>query len=248
MYDRCKKRVEDQIKLQDCLSLTSDIWTSRAKDGYLSLTGHFIDSQWKPVSVVLGVTEFNERHTAKNIADVMRIMIEDWDIEFKILSCTRDNGTNMVAALDLLDVMAIPCIAHTLQLVIHDGVFKLKAVQDLLSTARKIVSHFNQSVVAANCLTRMQNKLDCAEHCLIQDVETRWNSTFYMLNRLIEQRQALSLTNAQLNLKTELTQTQWTLAEKVVDVLAPIEEVTRECSKASASASLVIPVIYAIRH
>ena len=123
----------------------------------------------------------------------------------------------------------------------------MKAVQDVICTARKIVAHFNHSVVATNCLHTMQKKLGCPEHSLIQDVETRWNSTFYMLERLIEQRRAISVTNAELNIKTELTQNQWTLAEKIVGVLAPIEEVTRECSKASASASLVIPVVSAIR-
>ena len=248
MYDRCRARVQDMITDQDFLSVTSDIWTSRAKDAYISLTGHFINKDWRRVSILLGVREFNDRHTGVNISQIMKQMMAEWDIEFKILACTRDNGSNMVAALDMLDIMAIPCIAHTLQLVINDGIFKIKSVQDLISTARKMVSYFNHSVVAANCLTNMQKKLGCPEHCLVQDIETRWNSTFYMLERLIEQRQALSVTNAELNLKTELTHAQWTLAEKVVNVLGPIEEATRECSKESASASLVIPVISAIHN
>ena len=53
---------------------------------------------------------------------------------------TRDNGANIVAALDILDILAIPCLAHTLQLVINDGIFKVKVVQELISTARKIVT------------------------------------------------------------------------------------------------------------
>ena len=247
LYNRCKTRLHQMIENQEFLSLTTDIWTSRARDGFISLTGHFIDSNWNRVSVVFNVREFNERHTAVNISDTMRSMINEWDLEYKVLACTRDNGANIVAALNILDILAIPCLAHTLQLIIHDGIFKVKAVQEMLAIARKIVTHYHHSVTATQCLKDMQVKLGCPEHCLIQDVDTRWNSTFYMIQRLIEQRRPISVANAELNVKFEMTQAQWKLAEKVMLILGPIEEATRECSKESASAALVIPVISAIR-
>ena len=120
MYDQCRNKITELMDIQDFVSLTTDIWTSRAKDGYISLTGHFIDSDWERKAVVFGVREFNDRHTASNIADALKEMVDEWDIEYKILACTRDNGANIVAALDILDVLAIPCLAHTLQLVVQN--------------------------------------------------------------------------------------------------------------------------------
>ena len=57
LYNRCKTRLHQMIENQEFLSLTTDIWTSRARDGFISLTGHFIDSNWNRVSVVFNVNK-----------------------------------------------------------------------------------------------------------------------------------------------------------------------------------------------
>ena len=98
---------------------------------------------------------------------------------------------------------------------IHDGVFTLSSVQDMLSVCRKIVSHYHHSHVASSCFTRNQQQLDLPSHALIQDIDTRWNSTFYMLERLLQQRKAISVTSSELNLDYDISIQQWTTMEKV---------------------------------
>ena len=48
----------------------------------------------------------------------------------------------------------------------------------------------------------------------------------YMLERLIEQRQAICAVELECKIYSELSNHYWNLAEKVVKVLKPFEEVT----------------------
>ena len=63
-------------------------------------------------------------------------------------------------------------------------------------------------------------------HRLIQDVPTRWNSSYYMLERLVEQKKAITASSAECQPPTELRSHQWVLAEKVVKLLKVFEEAT----------------------
>ena len=68
-----------------------------------------------------------------------------------------------------------------------------------------------------------------------------------MLKRLIEQRKAISATNAELNETLDFSTTQWQLAEKVVRLLQPFEEATEDISCNTSSISLVIPIINSLK-
>jgi len=71
------------------------------------------------------------------------------------------------------------------------------------------------------------------------------HSTCYA--RILEQHTAVSATNADVNATHDLTTVQWQLAEKVCSVLAILKTITRESSKASASAALIIPMVASLK-
>ena len=50
----------------------------------------------------------------------------------------------------------------------------------LTAVCRKIVGHFKHSVVAMGVLREKQQSTNIAQHVLIQDIATRWNSTYLM--------------------------------------------------------------------
>ncbi|KAK6963499.1 dipeptidyl peptidase 8 [Biomphalaria glabrata] len=97
----------------------------------------------------------------------------------------------------------------------------------MIIAARKIVCHFKHSSSASDRLHNLQSELDLP-HQLIQDVNTRWNSTFLMLKRLLEQRRAITLYCAENEKLSNLSPSQWSVGEKVAVLLQPFEEVTRE--------------------
>ena len=140
-------------------------------------------------------------------------------------------------------VPSITCLAHSLQCVIHDGVLAQKDVQDLLAVGRKIVGHYKHSNVAFHLLQRIQAQLELKVCPLFQDEPTSWNSSYYMLKRLVEQRKAISAANAEADASFNLTTVQWKLAEKVIKLLQPFEEATEDISSDSSSIALFIPIV-----
>ena len=151
-------------------------------------------------------------------------MLQSWDIDKdQVHLIVRDNASNMVKAISLLD---LGCFAHTLQLDVNDGVLSQRAVIDLLSTSRKIVGHFRQSCLATSGINDIQLNLGLPQHHLIQDEPTRWNSTLYMMKRIVEQKMALGAYAMEYTIP-QLTPHQLDLANKVIKVLSPIEEITQ---------------------
>ena len=63
----------------------------------------------------------------------------------------------------------------------------------MLARCRKIVGHFKHSSLAIGHLHSIQHQLSLAEHKLMQDEPTHWDSTYYMLEGLVEQRHAIRL-------------------------------------------------------
>ena len=61
--------------------------------------------------------------------------------------------------------------------------YSKKSVIDNVSICRNIVCHFNHSALACSRLKNIQDELGIPQHELIQDVRTRWNNTFYMLEQ-----------------------------------------------------------------
>ena len=87
----------------------------------------------------------------------------------------RDNGSNMIKAMDEACLPNFGCFAHTIQIVIHDDLLTQRIVIDLLAVCRSIVGHFKHSPVAYHKLTTIQENLQLSKHTLKQDVSTRWN-------------------------------------------------------------------------
>ena len=105
------------------------------------------------------------------------------------------------------------------------------------------MGHFHRSSVASHNLKRIQNSLNIQEHKLKQDVVTRWNSTLYMFESVLEQKMALAAYCAETGSIQQLTPHQLELMRRCVDILSPIEEITCSISSDLALISIVIPYI-----
>lgn len=79
--------------LQDVehISLTSDIWMSDSNKSFVSVTAHFIQES-KLRSIVICTSEIGETHTAENIANVIRQILDEWQINSKIVTIVTDNA------------------------------------------------------------------------------------------------------------------------------------------------------------
>ncbi|KAE8296807.1 Zinc finger BED domain-containing protein 4 [Larimichthys crocea] len=144
------------------------------------------------------------------------------------------------------DFPGLPCMAHTLQLAVHEGILSQRSISDIVASGRRIVGHFKHSPLAYSRLEFCQKQLGQPIKKLRQDVPTRWNSSFYMLQSLLEQKLALASYAAENELPCNFTVHQWKLIENTITILAPFEELTKEISTSTASTADVVPCVRAL--
>lgn len=130
-------------------------------------------------------------HTVPNLAEELRKIAETWEITEKICCIITDNAANIVAAVNLLGWHHLPCFAHTLNLIVQDSLKAVNGVSSLQQKCKNIISFFHRSTKATEKLLSLQSHTTKVMK-LKQDVETRWNSTFYMMERLLKFRGAVT--------------------------------------------------------
>ena len=127
----------------------------------MSLVAHFIVSEsFEKKSLMLSCCKFDDSHTAENISSSILSHLQSWDIEAKVV-CV---AANMVAAMNAASFPSLGCLAHTLQLIIKDGIFQQPAVQNLLTSARSLVGFYNRSNTAFHMFQQVQEQLGLPKH------------------------------------------------------------------------------------
>ena len=126
----------------------------------------------------------------------------------------------LTAPLSKRKIKRISCLSHSLQLVINSfDKFRNRRngrprFNQIIGKARQLVAKFNSSTKATPMLIAATKKK------LIGDVVTRWSSTYLMLKRLIELRQAVSEICDKLVWDC-LTNSEWCMIVSVVNLLEP---------------------------
>ena len=252
MYQVEREKLEAEL-VDRHVGLTSDIWTSAATQGYITVTAHFISDGWELCSKVLLTREMGERHTGVNISERLLEAAKEWGItDERVSGLVRDNAANAILGADLTGWPHFGCAAHTLQLSVNAGLAH-PTTDKAIAVARKLVGHFKHSVVATTSLKEKQLQLNIKQHHLIQDVSTRWNSTFFMINRLVEQRVAIYAVLHDADVSKDhyqhldLKEDQWVLLEQLSKVLEPLQMATTVFGyDVNTSSSIIYPVLHGL--
>ncbi len=251
LYEQEKKKVVDELSRASSVALTTDGWTSRGTESYVTITAHFITADWEMRSPVLQTRPLYESHTGTHLAQVLTQAVEEWKIKRPStnIPVTTDNAKNQINAVNEAGLgPQIGCFAHAVNLASQKGI-SVNRMDRLLGRIRKVVSYFHRSTTAAHVLKTRQEMLKLPTHKLIHDVPTRWNSTYDMLERYLEQQAAIysALTDKTLkkNLKDIITLSDddVRVAEEVLQVLKPLKTVTSLLStETSPSVSMILPL------
>uniref|UniRef100_A0A672JKK8 BED-type domain-containing protein n=1 Tax=Salarias fasciatus TaxID=181472 RepID=A0A672JKK8_SALFA len=177
LYKEEKTTVLDELRFAERVALTCDAWTSRSTESYVTVTAHHID-EWKISSHVLQTRPMYDSHTGENIAALLREVVAEWGLRAKEPVVVTDNAPNMAVAARLAEMDHIKCFAHSLNLASQKAL-KLPAVARLLGRIRRVTGFFRHSTTASHQLQ------------LITDVITRWNSSYDMTERFLEQQPAI---------------------------------------------------------
>ena len=105
---------------------------------------------------------------------------------------TTDNGTNITCATtERLKWQRIPCFGHVLHLGIMNSFKDDARTARALGVCRKLISLFSHSWKKKRELRLAQQSLSLPDHSLVGDCSTRWGSTYLMIERVLEQKEAL---------------------------------------------------------
>lgn len=94
----------------------------------------------------------------------------------------------------MLGLKHFGCFAHSINLIVQDAL-KINSMSTIIGKVKSIFGHFKRSPNASHELDKYQLNSGTPKK-LIQDIATRWNSTYYMLARFIELDNALNATLA----------------------------------------------------
>ena len=89
------------------------------------------------------------------------------------------------------EVFLVSCFAHTIQLAIKDGLANCRNLDAAVGRFRDIVKKISDSPKLLEALAIVCSNLKVANKIPSLDVETRWNSTWEMLNGIISLRKPL---------------------------------------------------------
>lgn len=252
IFRRCAEAISNKLSNNyKKVSFTTDIWSCQyTKESYISFTAHFISNDFFLIHHALNVRHFAGSHSALTIGSMLESLLCEWNVDKNnVHLVVTDNAFNMIKALKDSEFQNAACFNHSLQLAINDAVTAQRALNDAITIAKKIVGHFNHSSLAYYNLKKIQEELQLPIKRLKQDIPTRWNSTFYLLERLLEQKRAISLYCVDVESKlVNLNQNQWNLIENCVSILKPFEEVTKKMSYADSIISEVIPTTTMLLH
>ena len=235
LYTSEKRRIRGVVASAEFVSCTTDMWSSRNGDGYISLTCHFITSDFKMCFHNLQTHHFPGTHDHATISQALTTAANDWCINFdkQLVAFTTDSGSNVVKALDSMNVLRLACAGHTLNLAVQKAL-QIPQVSTPLARCRKLVSHFHKSRVDSDEFKKNQLMFsDVPKHKLIHDVITRWNSTYDMIERVCEQQLPISsvlLQHRDSLMHLELLPSEWRVLEDILKLLRPFKIATAHLS------------------
>ena len=214
---------------ETCLnaSITVDLWTSRAKTGYIGIICHWLTQKMKLRDVLVCVDQISYPHTGKHIFETIQQKLEVLGLQNKINVAITDNGANMIKAIEYWHgTERVGCTAHTLQLCVNKGFkiitsyiqkftnlihfFNSPKQNERLEDAQKEIYNRKGKQRAENNDQEIQEiqedkKEEQSLRILrtITEVATRWGSRLASWKRLKELKEPIKRVHATLDLETD---------------------------------------------
>ena len=249
IYEKALKCIKEMTSEVHFMSLTTDFWSATASGNqFLSLTGHCVFENFDQQAVVLHAKPFKDKHTGENINETIGNMIDQYNIpHHTIHSIVHDNASNMVKGIEDSNYDSLPCFIHTMQLALHECIFKQRAVRDIIAKCKNLHTHFSKSYVASNRLHDLQRSSKHAVLKVLNDCPTRWDSTFQMIERAVDIKEDIIEYSEVYKCNVEFHTNDWILMEKISELLGLFYSITKQMSHRYANSGDIIPHIQVLR-
>ena len=232
------------------VSMTTDGWTSRANESYISFTVVYVNDDWKMVTLALSCSKKQGSTKGEDLAASIEAMVETHGLTGHVVVGNTDCEPSMVKAGRILTekavLMHVGCTCHRIECVtalVFDG----PGVKKSMALAHAVVTRYTKSSQAAERLRELCGIVGIIPLRVIQDVETRWWSTQSMAERLVYLRRAVELHELLDNVAPLLGPVDWNVLELLEPVLAPFMYVQKKLESNNVTGTLVVPLICDLR-
>ena len=238
--DRRDVLMKSVLPAASSVSLTSDIWSGNAKEDYVSVVAHYVNSDWELQKRVLGLRLIEVKHSGENIAERIASVVEEFGLIDKIFAVTLDNASSNAKAMETLAPMFFGylgsdpapiasdpnkrkyclvhqrCACHIINLIVKSGLKRLKPVTEDFRTAINFLNSSNQRIAL---FKEYCNAKGVRPRKFGLDMDVRWNSTYLMLKHLMPYKDIFSVFINSHYGSELLTRNHWYAAEKVMEFL-----------------------------
>lgn len=158
---------------------------------------------------------------------------------------TTDSGSSMILVYQLLRIENVPCFSHKLNLIVMNILKRNEEANNIITKCKKIVNHFHKSGKFSNILRNVQQEMKVNEYKLIQQVDTRWNSVYYMAKRITELFDVLVVTLSKIDRPPAmLTNTELNFLFDLCDLLELFDKSTKMIfGEKYCTISMILPII-----
>ena len=232
------------------VSMTTDGWTSRANESYISYTIVYVNDDWKMVTLALSCSKKQGSTKGEYLAASIEAMVETHGLTGHVVVGNTDCEPSMVKAGRILTekavLMHVGCTCHRIECVtalVFDG----PGVKKSMALARAVVTRYTKSSQAAERLRELCGIVGIIRLRVIQDVETRWWSTQSMAERLVYLRRAVELHESLDDVAPLLGPVDWNVLELLEPELVPFMYVEKKLESNHVTGTLVVPLICDLR-
>ncbi|CAB1112273.1 unnamed protein product [Ectocarpus sp. CCAP 1310/34] len=250
-----KKNLESEVALMlddEYVAITTDGWTSRSNESYMSLTVAYIDVGWQLHHLSLNCTKHTGSTHGEDLAREITSMIERHGLTGRVTACVTDCEPSMVKAGRLLEVGGsnlehIGCSNHRMEST-TSSVFNGKSL-GALAKARAVVGRYKRSSQMSGRLAVFIGILKLSPLSVLQDVETRWWSSWAMIERLLYLMKAIKLHESTDNIAPVLSETDWEVLRLIEPILRPFMQAQKDLEGAKyVTGSMTVPKIGELRN
>ena len=169
MYNTVRASVQGELKSVNFFSATTDMWSSVNMTPYMSLTVHYLTTDWTFKSRCLETVFMPQNHTSNNIAEALCSVFDEWSLDEKKMACiTMDNRANIAAAVRKLSWTWLNCFGHNLHLAVKNAMASVKdRTSRAMGLCHTLVDAFSQSWLKRKDLAKTQAELQIPQHGLI---------------------------------------------------------------------------------
>jgi hypothetical protein len=210
--------------------VTTDGWTSKANEPYISYTVHFIDDQWQLRSFVLAARKFPHPHTGVQICSMLDSLRREFNLsEDAWKYSVVDGGRNYQLAIRLGPSVVLYCAAHRLNVKINKSL-KDSHAELIIAELRKLISAFKNSTKSTQELQKRAKEKGLPYLKLKLSCPTRWNSTYEMIRRFNAMEELISSIlkdpTCDIEVPSYPSLTQLKEIQEFEKILAPLNELT----------------------